>query len=195
MRRILILLLAATFCGCSSGAPLSFPASEATGLRENENVLLGDNYMFSVETPSNWTVDSESGKRHGIDAVFFPRGSNWNGSVIMYPRVWQKVGGVTLAQVMEEDLRQYTQSFPDIRSTNVAPIEISAAAVGRVRQFTSESRGVYEAVAYIDRSSTVVVLVLRATTEANFSNALQLFEVFVRSYRPLEHLMRPIGAK
>lgn len=144
--------------------------------------------MFSVETPPNWEVDSESAKVHGIDAVSFPVGSSWRGPVTIYPRVWQKGEDLSLAQVMDEDLRQYTQSNPSIQVADAAPIGISISATAKVRYFSSSKPALHEAVAYVDQNRTVILLVLRTASEAEFKEVLPTFESFVRSYRPLTHL-------
>jgi len=184
MRTTIVLVLLATLLGCASG-PLSVPASEGMGLGDNDAVLYGDNYVFAVARPQGWTVDAESAKDLGVDAVFFPAGSSWQGPVTMYPRIWQKAASLTLADVMDDDLQQYRQANPSVAVEEGSSISISPSISGRVRYFKSATPELHEAVAYIDQSQTVAVLVLRATTEPRFKEALPAFEAFVRSYRAL----------
>jgi hypothetical protein len=181
-----VFLLTLILASCSAASPPSFPASEATGLRENESVLSGRNYVFALTSPPNWIADSEAGRGAGVDTVFYPSGSSWNGPVSFYPRVWQKNPGDTVATVIAADLAQYQMASPDVEMMERPAIPISVSATGQLRLYRSQAHGLREAVAYIDQSQTVVLLVLRAKDDTVFERSLQSFEEFVRSYRPLE---------
>ena len=188
-RTELLAIALAALAGCASQPP-SFPESAAQGLPDNANVLYGDNYLFSVATPANWDVDTEVGKAHGIDAVFFPAGTPWQDSVRMYPQIWQKGQDLDLAKVIAQDLEQYVQSHPGLQAVDATPIALGESGPATVRHFSSSNPDSHEAVAYIDRDRTVVVLVLHADDRAAFDQFLPTFESWVQSYRPLEHLAR-----
>jgi hypothetical protein len=188
-RTELLAVALAAFAGCASQPP-SFPESRAAGLPDNANILYGDDYLFSLATPTNWDVDTEAGKAHGIDAVFFPAGTPWQDSVSMYPQIWQKGNDLDLAQVIAQDLEQYLQSHPGLQAVDAAPIALGEAGPATVRHFSSSNPDSHEAVAYIDRERTVVVLVLHADDRAAFEQFLPTFESWVQSYKSLDRLVR-----
>jgi len=92
--------------------------------------------------------------------------------------------------VIAQDLEQYVQSHPGLQAVDAAPIALGESGPATVRHFSSSNPDTHEALAYIDRDRTVVVLVLHADDQAAFDQFLPTFESWVQSYRPLEHLVR-----
>jgi pantothenate synthetase len=177
---LVVLLLSALLAGCAGEPELSFPADQGAGLSEDECVLYGEDYLFALTKPSGWIVDTEVGKEHGIDAVFAPA----DGSVSIYPQVWQKQGTLTLTDVIEQDLAEFRRATPEVEALEAPQMRLADGLMVSVRRFDL-GQGSREAVAYIDQLLVVVVIVLRAEDAAAFERAWPAFEALVQSYRPL----------
>lgn len=181
IRTTLLILL--PLVACAHGQELQFPGNAAIGLAEGENLLYGANYLFKLTTPPGWVVDTQSGKEHGIDAVFYPPGGSAEGSIAAYPRVWQKGTALSLSDVLAQDVVQYRQALPDAAYVEVPDLQISDGRTAKVRRFTAANGSMHELVAYIDEPLVVVVVVMRASDESTLAQLVPVFNALVQSYQ------------
>jgi hypothetical protein len=203
MRRLSIFsLLLVVSCATQqpSGAPTPQPATTAPqaevvapsapapeeGLRPNENLIFGHGYKFALVTPAGLISDGELARNLRIGALFYPPGSSWNDALAFTARVVEKTATAGLAEIVAQDEAQYKESTPAVEISEQPSIPLSSGASARVRSFRDEPHSLNEAVAYIDQSKTVALVVLRANSNEEFKKGWPLFDALVRSYRNLE---------
>jgi hypothetical protein len=156
------------------------------GLRPNENLIFGHNYKFALVTPVGMMTDPELARNLRIDAVFYPPEGSWNDAVALTTRVMQKTATVGFAEIVAQDEAQYKTSTPAVEISEQAPIPLPEGASVRVRYFRDDFHSLHEAVAYLDRPKTVILIVLRGNSDEEFKKGLPLLDTLVRSYRNLD---------
>lgn len=202
MRRLSIFLLL-LIVSCATQQPSPAPTPTATtaprveavapqapapeeGLRPNEILIFGHGYKFALVTPTGLLSDSELAKNLRVVAIFYPPGGSWNDALALSARVLEKTPTVGLAEIVAQDEAQYKDSTPGVQISDLPSIPLSTGASARVRSFREEPHSLNEAVAYIDQSKTVALIVLRGNSDEDFKKGMPLFEALVRSYRNLE---------
>ena len=151
----------------------------------DSGMLYGPDYTFLVKAPKGWVLDNESARRQGVDAVFYPVGSSWkNSAAVMYVGIGRKQGAKdSLEGVISRDIADFKKASPDLK---VSDGEALPLARGKervvVKYFIAEQQRSYEAVAYIEESKVVVMLVLSSKTKADFDSSLPALKELVASY-------------
>jgi hypothetical protein len=196
MKKItLILFLLLLFPSCVTQKPPTFSGSQAVGLTGQQGedlvtalkkpgygLLYGKNYFFTLNAPTGWVIDNSAGKKIGLDAVFYLKGSSWeNSKTVMYPQIWQKEGK-NLDELVAEDIATYKSDFPNLIVTEMPEVTLKQNKKVTVKQFTGGARNGYEAIAYFDEPKVVIMIVLQADDKDNFEKAYPSFFDLVGSY-------------
>ena len=165
-------------------------AQETPDKGGDSGIIYGENHAFTLTAPSGWVLDNTSGKRQGLQVVFYPEGSSWkNGAAVMYANVYQKknVKEESLEKVIAGDVDEYKKRSAELKVTDAEPI-LTAGDVrvkdkkAVIKYFTGDENGNHEAVAYIDEGKVVVMLVLTARSKKDFESSLAAFKELVGSY-------------
>lgn len=178
LRRTLHAVCLLALCALAAHAQDAKPDADD----KNTGLVYGKDYAFAVTAPAGWFFDSESGIQQGLHAVFYPAGSSWKESqAVMYVNAAAKTD--TLEKFVEGDVANFRKGSPRLKVTD----EESPAVAGRQRvvakRFVEDQLGNFEAVAYVEESKVVVMLVLSARTQDEFDAALPAFRKLVSSYR------------
>jgi hypothetical protein len=151
----------------------------------NSGLLYGPDYSFVVKAPKGWVLDNQSGRRQGLDAVFYPEGSTWKESAaVMYVGIGRKQGaGDTLEAVIARDIADFKKSSPGLKVSDGGALRLARGKEKvAVKYFVAEQQRSYEAVAYVEESKVVVMLVLSAKTEADFKASQPALKELAASY-------------
>jgi hypothetical protein len=146
-------------------------------------IVYGSGHAFAIEAPDGWVLDNAAGKSQGLQAVFYREGSDWvSAKGVMYTNAATKgKGPETLQELIDYDVAQFRARAPQLKVTAGHDLATgSGKAV--VRLFEGDEHGNFEAVAYIDEKSTIVMLVLTARTRELFEKEYPSFEKLVGSY-------------
>jgi hypothetical protein len=181
MRTITVLWL---FVLLSLGAVA--PAS-AGGGEHAGGIVYGKDHAFNVQAPQGWVLDNQSGVAQGLHAVFYPKGSSWEGSpVIMYAQVVGKrdAGSDTLEKVIRNDISYFRERSKNLNVTDAGQLPTAEdGKTAAVRYFTGDAYNNHEAIAYNDGTTVVVLLILSSKTQKGFEESLPAFRELVKSYR------------
>lgn len=153
-------------------------------------VVYGPGHAFSLDAPAQWVLDNQSGVDQGLQAVFYPVGKSWtNSPSVMYANVYLKKdqkdeNAATVAAKDIADFRKHSRTFKvlDADPLPVGDLAGDKPRTALVKYFSGDDFGNFEAVAYINESKVVVMLVLSARKEEEFKKALPVFAELVRSY-------------
>lgn len=129
-------------------------------------------------------MDNQAAVPQGLHAVFYPEGFTWdNAPVVMYANAAHKgPGEETVQTLMEGDEARFRANAPDLTVSQADDLETSDNNQAKVRIFSGEASGNFEAVAYVDGKKVIVILVLRSRTKKDFEASLPAFEKVVGSY-------------
>jgi hypothetical protein len=167
----------------------AFGAAAQSGKQDDggagSGILYGPDYSFVVKAPKGWVLDNTSAKSQGIDAVFYPEGSSWRESeAVMYVGIGRKMGEKdTLEGVISRDLADFKKAAPGIKIVDSQALTL---AHGKekvvVKYFVEAERATHEAVAYIEESKVVVMLVLNSKSKERFESSLPALKELAASY-------------
>lgn len=154
-------------------------------VESNSGILYGQGYSFVVKAPKGWVLDNTSAKSQRLDAVFYPEGSSWKESeVVMYVGIGRKTGaGDTLDAVIARDVADFKKASPNLKVVDGKPVTLSHGGKERVvvKYFIAEQHS-HEAVAYIEESKVVVMLVLSSKSKERFESSLPALKELAASY-------------
>src|ERR1044072_256477 len=159
-------------------------AQEAKGDAPDKQtgLVYGKDHVFAVTAPEGWVLDNKSGVEQGIHAVFYPVGSNWRDSkAVMYVNTAAKSD--TLEKFIEGDVAGFRKDSPGLKVTDDEPLTVAGKERVIVKRFSDDQYGNHEAVAYVEESKVVVIIVFTARTKKDFEAALPAFRKLVSSYR------------
>jgi len=153
---------------------------------EGQGLVYGKGHSFRVKAPKGWMLDMMAGKSAGLDLVFYPKGSSFEGSVIIYAIAAHK------DRVGQKSFDEYTKTaFEDLKSKSPNLIfevlnnfEIDGKRA-QIRKFEGGRHGNVEAAAYIDEANITAVLIFSAGSEKEFQKWYPSFTEFINSYKYL----------
>ncbi len=163
-----------------SQSPRTTIGQDSTALQSG--MIYGKNHAFFLDPPKGWVLDNSAGVSQGSQAVFYPIGGSWqNSSVVMYANVMDKEEETynTFEKAIAYDISQFKERDSSVKIRDSSAIVLGNNKQAIVKTFFYSN---YDAVAYIDESKVVVILVLSARTEAQFKNSYFDFKELVKSY-------------
>ena len=150
----------------------------------NAGIVYGKDHAFAIKAPDGWVLDNQSGVPNGLHAVFYPEGGSWKGSkAVMYVNGAGKPADDTLEKFVERDVAGYREHSPGLQVADDEALPVDGKERVLVKRFGGDRGGAFEAVAYVEESKVVVILVLHARTQKDFEDALPAFRKLVSSYR------------
>jgi len=152
----------------------------------NSGVVYGQDHAFILTAPSGWLLDNSSGVSQGLHAVFYPKGSTWEkGTAVMYANTAHKSvqGNETIKKLIAFDTGRFKSQSSQTTVSQADTILTGDKKKAIVKHISDAKHKNYEAVAYIDESKTVVILVLTSRTLKEFEISLPKFTELVSSYR------------
>lgn len=181
MRNYLVLILLVVFM-CS---PVAFAGNDNGIENLTEGLVYGKGHAFWVSAPIGWILDNESGVKQGLHAVFYPKGSTWkDSSVVMYVNTVFRKPDDSLENFIKEDIETFKEKGSNnIKVITADNIKTNDGKDARVRVFTGDKWGNYEAVAFIPENKIFVMIVLTSRVESGFQKSLESFRSLVGSYK------------
>lgn len=137
-----------------------------------------------MEGPKGWIADYETGKQLGICCVYYPEGSTWNDAeTVLYPNIATKrPGQQTLQELMDYDLSEFQKNNSTLSYENGEDIPLTHGRIAKLRYFYGVNKGSSEAVAYINESKIIAIVVLSSKTQKELNDALPLLREVLQTY-------------
>ncbi len=174
MKRLLIILILASF-------NLAIFGQEDT----KTAIIYGNDHTFSLTAPDGWILDTKSGIKQGLHAVFYRNGESWKNAItVMYSNTasLEDKAHKNLDQLIKYDLNQFKSNYSDIKITDGKDIQIKEGVIAKIKYLSGKSYGNYEAMAYIDTGKIGVMIIMSSRTKEGSDNSLTAFEDLVKSY-------------
>ena len=126
-------------------------------------------------------LDNQNAVSQGVHAVFYPRGGSWKYSTtVMYANGYGKENdNHTIYEFIASDSISFVKKNTSIIILDASFLKTADDKKAVVKWFFYSQ---YEAVAYINESKSVNIIVLSARTEEQFKDAYPAFEKLVASY-------------
>ncbi len=157
-------------------------AAHAEKTEEGTGLAYGKDHAYFLTAPPGWILDTESGAVQGVYAVFYPKGSSWDGTAVMYSNAAGRDGKSPEAAV-EHDLIQMREKSPMLKVADGGTLETKDKKQALVRYLTGDSYGNYEAAGYVVEKNIVANIILTTRNKAAYDKALPAFRSLVGSYR------------
>lgn len=160
------------------------PAS-ASIIEGGKGLVFGANYSYSLKAPKGWMLDNESAVPQGVHAVFYPKGSQWDDSVIVAharsrPRTDTVNTADEAAEFLVKDFR--ANGSPNYAGKRIKTIKTNAGKEAVIYHFTGDQWGNSEAVAYFVQELTINFVVLSSRDRKTFVRSLPAFDALAKSY-------------
>ncbi|MDR3404461.1 MAG: hypothetical protein P4L99_18315 [Chthoniobacter sp.] len=164
---------------------LALASASASILEEGGGIVYGENYAFSLKAPKGWMLDNETAVGQGFDAVFYPKGSTWEKSVVVaYARAQTRTKEVATADdAAKEAIADFrAKGMAKYDGKRVKTIKTKAGKEGVIYHFSGDKWGNYEAMVYFVEEKTINLMVLNARNRKAFEAALPAFDQLAESY-------------
>ncbi len=151
----------------------------------NTGIVYGKDHAFSLTAPDDWVLDNNAGRSMGLHAVFYREESSWkNATAVMYANTAHKSveGNETLKNLIKTDISRFKKNSPGIKIIDAGEVKADGKRAV-VRKFTGDKWGNYEAVAYIDESKVIVMLVITSRSKKDFQDFYPSFIELIKSYK------------
>jgi hypothetical protein len=152
---------------------------------EGGGIIYGEDHAFNLKAPKGWMFDNESAVQQGLHAVFYPKGSTWENSVVIaYARARSRTKEVATAddaaKAAIDDF--HAKGNPQYEGKRVKTIKTKTGAEGVIYHFTGDRYGNYEAMVYFVEAKTINIVVLNSRDRKAFEAALPAFDELAASY-------------
>jgi hypothetical protein len=161
-------------------------AASASIIEGGKGLVFGTNYSYSLKAPKGWMLDNESAVQQGVHAVFYPKGSQWDDSVIVaYARSRPRTDTVNTADEAAEYLIKdfRANGNPNYAGKRIKTIKTDAGREAVIYHFTGDQWSNSEAVAYFVEALTINFVVLSSRDRKTFARSLPAFDALAKSYR------------
>jgi hypothetical protein len=149
----------------------------------SRGIVKGSGYEFEISAPKGWVLDLTSGAPDGMDAQIYPQGSSFasSASVMFISALSKKMPGCeSVAKLATADVNRAKKQFPNVVITRSDSLMTKGHKKAYVRNYASAN---FQAVAYVDEDSTIVMFVLRSKDKIRFDNARYSLKDLVGSYK------------
>jgi hypothetical protein len=164
---------------------LALASAPASILEEGGGIVYGENYAFNLKAPKGWMLDNETAVGQGLDAVFYPKGSTWEKSVVVaYARAQTRTKEVATADdAAKEAIADFrAKGMAKYDGKRVKTIKTKAGKEGVIYHFSGDKWGNYEAMVYFVEEKTINLMVLNSRNRKAFEAALPAFDQLAESY-------------
>lgn len=171
--RLLLLLFLSFSLGTAQAAP---PAPSQGG----GGIVSGNGIGVAITAPSGWIFDSQSGVAQGLRGVLYPAGSSWGeATAVMYVNFADLAPEESLAAFIGADTARFKERSANLQVESAPSLPIRGSQSTEVRYFTDHAGQTYEAVAYLNQKTKVVIFALSCLSQESFQQALPAFKTLV----------------
>jgi len=163
----------------------SLANSIADAVPEGGGIMYDANYSFVLTAPKGWTLDNTIAKDQGVCAVFYPTGSTWKDSaVVFYVNTKEKSDKMRNAQdAVNDDMTDFHRNgSPNSKAEKVKEIKLKNGRIASIWQYTGDQWGNYERTAFVVEDQGISAIVMSAHTQKDMDGAIPAFEKLVSSY-------------
>lgn len=142
----------------------------------------GKDHAYFLTAPEGWVLDTSCGAGQGIFCCFYPKGSDWNGPVVMYSNAAAK-DDRTVLQAIEHDVKAFREKSPHVKVDDGGSVTTSDGKKALVRNFYGDKWANHESVGYVGENKVIVNVVLTSRKKADYESSIPAFRKLVSSYK------------
>ena len=181
LKRQFAIMAVAVVASSSVAAKCASPVF-AEKLDGGTGIAHGKDHAYFLTAPDGWVLDTSCGAGQGIYCCFYPKGSSWNGPVVMYSNAAAK-DERTVLQAIEHDIKAFREKSPHVKVDDGGSLTTRDGKKAVVRNFYGDKWANHEAVGYVGEKKVVVNIVMTSRKKADFESSLPAFRKLVASYK------------
>ena len=145
-------------------------------------------FAFMMSAPPGWSGMCHAEMVTGAAVAYWPTSSSWGDAAsVMYVSVSGKTDG-SLAKVIAEDEASFKQRNPEGVIVQGEAIKTSDGTPLRVNLTSGLRRGRFEAIAYAEQPTVVLIIGLTSKSQADRDAAMPAFRALIGSYVKIDHV-------
>jgi hypothetical protein len=160
-------------------------------IAEQPAIIYGDAHVFTVDTPSGWTLDRELAKRNGLVHMIYPSSESALIENYIYAIGWGRdSGNENIEKFIEADIKQFKDLFPGIKD---AELKIQGTRkpnkylTGKMKliEFTNfpKSSGKYaESVFYCETNKSIITIAFSSHTSDSHDKYFPAYQAVINSF-------------
>ncbi len=148
-------------------------------------ILYGKDNVYFLKAPEGWVLDSSSGKKQGLHAVFYPENGSWkNSKTVMYSMAILKQNKNTkdLASYMAYALETLKKRSSKLTYEDRNDLKSIKGKKAKIRTFQNTYGGNTEVAAYFNEGKSVTLIVMTSRNQDDFDKNYSSFEELIKSY-------------
>ncbi len=148
----------------------------------DSGIIWGQGHLYSLKPPKGWKLDNVSGNKRGLPAVFYPVGGSWaNSKAVMYANVaGKKSGQNNIKELIDNYLVTLKAKSPNVKVKDLETVTVGEKTVV-IKEWLNNMNN-HEAVAYIEESKVIVLLVLTSQDKFEYTKSFTAFRELIGSY-------------
>ena len=152
---------------------------------EGTGMMYDGHDWFTLTAPKGWVLDSSVMKGQGVCAVFYPVGSSWKESpVVFYVNTRERTAKIGNAQdAADADMAdEHAKGSPKAKAEKIGEVKLKGGRVASIWEYTGDQWGNFERTAFVVEEKGISAMVMSARTKAEMDRANPAFEKLVSSY-------------
>lgn len=150
-------------------------------------VLEPNKYSYTFAIPEGWDFSFEQAQQFSVRLVFFPKGGNIHesNSIVYINEICLANCNGTLSSAIQTTIDNAKKQSPNLQVAYSNPIKISVGGEAPVLIFTGskDPRQAQEALAFIEHSEAVILVVLTTKDVKNWDQDYKAFEQIVAGHK------------
>jgi hypothetical protein len=151
----------------------------------NTGIIYGENHSYSLTAPEGWILDNQSGINQGLYAVFYKKGETWaSAETVMYTNTasFENTELHNIEDLIKYDIEHFKKEYGTKNISDGKDIRTKDGSIAKVKYFSGDVYGNFEAIAYIGTIKTGIMIVMSTKTKNGFEDSLNDFEELVQSF-------------
>jgi hypothetical protein len=147
------------------------------------NVVYGDKYLFTIETPKNWVNDRDLANKIGLVCFFYEKDeTNKNLNYFYANGIDKKFQQDKLNDFIKSDVEVYNKKYPKM-TYSVVPIGFTGGVRnGTLYSFSNLSDRYKEEVLYSETDDAYIIISFSASTKEKYEKNQPIFDKFIESF-------------
>ena len=160
-------------------------------IAEEPAIIYGDAHVFTVVTPSGWTLDREVAKQNGLVHMIYPSSESGLIENYIYAIGWGRdSANENIEKFIEADIKQFKDLFPEIKDTDLkiqSTQKSNQYLTGKRKliKFTNfpKSSGKYaESIFYCEANKSIITITFSSHTSDSYDKYFLAYQAVINSF-------------
>ena len=148
------------------------------------NVVYGEKYIFTIETPYGWINDKDLAHKIGLVCLFYPEEEKveTNKNYFYANGIDKKTSEESLTNFINDDIEHFRKKYPDLTFKKI-PVEISGGLRnGVVYSYSNLTDNYKVEVLYAETDDSFLIFSFASKTLEDYKTYQPVFDQFIASF-------------